>query len=53
MTDKQRETIEKAIQIWELGLLLFLYEKGFLTEEEYGGIRRIAESKHAEKFIVS
>ena len=53
MTDKQRETIEKAIQLWELGLLLFLYEKGFLTEEEYNGIRRISESKHTEKFFVS
>ncbi len=36
---------EQAIKFIELGLLRMLYIKGILSEEEYDGIRKVAEEQ--------
>lgn len=46
MTERKRQSIAEATQIWELGLLRFLYDKGIITEDEFFGIRRIAEEQY-------
>ncbi len=53
MTERKRQTIAEATQIWELGLLRFLYDKGIITEDEFFGIRRIAEEQYEMNKSVS
>jgi len=53
MTERKQQTISEAVQAWELGLLRFLYDKGIITEEEYLGIRKIAEMQHQLEKSVS
>lgn len=43
MNERSKQTSEKAAHFWELGILKFLRNKGFLTEDEYQGIKQIAE----------
>lgn len=52
MTDKQQQTIDLAVHFWEIGMLLFLYEKGIITEDEYNGIRRIAIDEYNQRINV-
>ena len=46
MTERQQQTVSDAIKAWEIGLLKFLYDKNIITEDEYLGIRRIAEAQY-------
>lgn len=52
MNERQRQTIQNAALIWELGLLRFLYDKGVLTDTEYDGIRLIAKQQADQKSYV-
>lgn len=45
MTDRKQQLVEEAVQVWELGLLYFLYDKRIITEKEFIGIRGIAEEQ--------
>ena len=51
MNEIQKKTAAKAVYFRELGLLRFLYTKGILTENEYLGIRRIAEEQTEEYLL--
>lgn len=53
MNDRKQQTVSDAVHVWELGLLLFLFEKGIISEDEYLGIRQIAEEQHSQKVIMS
>lgn len=50
--DKRVQITEKAVFLWEIGLLRFMFDKGVLSREEYSGIRRIAEEQAGSKIIV-
>ena len=43
--DEKQKIKEQAIKFIELGLLRMLYIKGILSEEEYDGIRKVAEEQ--------
>lgn len=47
MNECNTRLTKTAIHMWELGLLKFLYMKGILNEEEYNGIRLIAETENS------
>lgn len=49
MTERQKQTVSEAIEMWEIGLLKFLYDKGIITQEEYFGIRKIAKEQYELK----
>lgn len=51
MNDRKEQMIAEAVQAWELGLLKFIYDKDIITEDEYLGIRRIAEEQYALKKV--
>lgn len=53
MTERKQQTIAEAAQVWELGLLRFLYDKGMITEDEFLGIRQIAEEQYERNKSVS
>lgn len=43
--DENQYVKEQAIKFIELGLLRMMYIKGILSEEEYDGIRKVAEEQ--------
>ena len=44
MTERAKQTAADTVFVWEIGMLRFLFCKGFLNEAEYRG-RKGAESK--------
>lgn len=50
--DKRVQITERAVFLWELGLLRFMFDKGVLSREEYSGIKRIAAGEAGEKIVL-
>ena len=51
MTERQQQTVSEAIEVWEIDLLKFLYDKAIITQDEYLGIQEIAEKHYESKKI--
>ena len=51
MTERAKQTAADTVFVWEIGMLRFLFCKGFLNEAEYRGILEIAERDMPRKFM--
>lgn len=53
MNEKERETRQNAVYVWEIGLLRIMYENGIINSQEYKEIRSIADNQIPHKIYMS